>query len=486
MPDAVRFFARFHPLAVHLPIGLFIAVAAAEVAALVSEGWRERVDPVVEVALAALVLTGVAAFVLGDLLARGGGYPSALVARHRALTLAAVLGACASLVVWHFRGARGVATRIAYRAALATSLLMLVGGAHFGGSLTHGEAYLTRFAPEFLRPLLGASRATPAPSPSATTQPAPAAEPLVFQDVVLPILKERCVECHGPDKTKGGLKLDSFTAMAAGGEDGPALRPGDGAHSPLVDRMLRPVSDDERMPPEGKPGPSPAQIDVIRFWVNRGGSESLRVRDALPPDGARAVLALAASPSVGVAPSASSGAIIVPPASGSPAGSVPTTASSMTVSGSGDPAPPASAVSSTGASGVPGGAPSPVAGVSTAATDDRPLYKSVIAPVFANRCVGCHGPAKQKGGLRLDSLAAARTGGENGPAIVPGNTAKSLLVVRIALPADDDDHMPPSGKPQLTRAQIDLVTWWIAHGASERVTVGALPAKLGASVPRAR
>ena len=51
----------------------------------------------------------------------------------------------------------------------------------------------------------------------------PGEEPLVFKDVILPILKSRCVECHGPETVKGGLRLDDFAAIMKGGENGPAI-----------------------------------------------------------------------------------------------------------------------------------------------------------------------------------------------------------------------------------------------------------------------
>jgi len=83
-PDFVQFLGRFHTLAIHLPIGVLLLVAAAEALCLASPRLRARVDPALDLALPFLVVTSVAAFALGLLLARGGGYPSRLVALHRA------------------------------------------------------------------------------------------------------------------------------------------------------------------------------------------------------------------------------------------------------------------------------------------------------------------------------------------------------------------------------------------------------------------
>ena len=55
-------------------------------------------------------------------------------------------------------------------------------------------------------------------------------------------------------------------------------------------------------------------------------------------------------------------------------------------------------------------------------------------------------------------------GGENGRVFVPGKAADSLMIKRLHLPLEDDDHMPPEGKPQPTPAVISLLEWWINAG----------------------
>jgi hypothetical protein len=98
-------------------------------------------------------------------------------------------------------------------------------------------------------------------------------------------------------------------------------------------------------------------------------------------------------------------------------------------------------------------------------------YATDIKPIFEPSCFPCHGPKtpKPKGGLRLDSLAAVLKGGEDGPAVVPGDSVKSPLVANIAHLGDEDDFMPPPknrGHIQpLTPEQIGLVRAWIDQGA---------------------
>ena len=67
-----------------------------------------------------------------------------------------------------------------------------------------------------------------------------------------------------------------------------------------------------------------------------------------------------------------------------------------------------------------------------------------VRPIFAKHCVSCHGPDKQRGGLRLDSASAARQGGNSGPAVVPGKSAESRMILALS-GSKDVAKMPPKG-----------------------------------------
>ena len=88
-----------------------------------------------------------------------------------------------------------------------------------------------------------------------------------------------------------------------------------------------------------------------------------------------------------------------------------------------------------------------------------------IKPLLEKTCFKCHGPEKQKGKLRLDSREAALKGGENGEVIIPGNSAKSVLIHNVSR-LDEDSAMPPEGKADpLTKEQVGLLRAWIDQGA---------------------
>jgi mono/diheme cytochrome c family protein len=96
-------------------------------------------------------------------------------------------------------------------------------------------------------------------------------------------------------------------------------------------------------------------------------------------------------------------------------------------------------------------------------------YAADIKPIFEKSCIKCHGPEKQKGKLRVDSLDAVLKGGEDGKVLKPGNSADSMLVMNVAHVGDEDMFMPPPDNkdkiPKLTDEQIGLVRAWIDQGA---------------------
>lgn len=90
-----------------------------------------------------------------------------------------------------------------------------------------------------------------------------------FAKEIHPIFKESCYKCHGPEKQKGKLRLDSREAALKGGKDGPAFIPGDAAKSELYRRVTLPKTSEDVMPNEGEPL-TKAQTDLVRDWINQG------------------------------------------------------------------------------------------------------------------------------------------------------------------------------------------------------------------------
>jgi hypothetical protein len=100
-----------------------------------------------------------------------------------------------------------------------------------------------------------------------------------------------------------------------------------------------------------------------------------------------------------------------------------------------------------------------------ARAEDKIDFAKQIRPFMADTCFKCHNEKKQKGKLRLDTLAGFEKGGKDGKVIVPGDPDKSDLYRRITLPSGDDDVMPPEGDP-VPKDKQALIKQWIAQGAS--------------------
>jgi hypothetical protein len=270
-PDFVLFVGRFHPLLVHLPIGFLVVLAALEVFERI--GWVKGGRSAIQSILALLVPASLASAACGWLLSQGGGYDPVLLQRHQWSGFA-VAGISAVLWFLHRCDRMG-----GYRAGLAAALVVLTVASHWGGSLTHGSDYLLRYAPGPLRALLapGSGMRSPAQSEAGTN------EASVYAAVIHPIMDKYCLDCHSPEKAKGRLRLDSVAAMLTGGKEGPGVIPGKAEDSVVIKRLMLPLDDDDRMPPQGKPQPGADDVALLRWWINAGARPDKTAADLRPP-----------------------------------------------------------------------------------------------------------------------------------------------------------------------------------------------------------
>jgi uncharacterized membrane protein len=281
MADWVLFFGRFHPLVVHLPIGILLLVAALELAAVLGARrrlpWLPQIDERQRAFILALAaISAAAAALFGWWLARDGGYDPTLLAYHRNLGIGTAWAAIGLLAVCR----RGWL----YGPALVVTLVVLGLTGHAGATLTHGSGYLTEHLPSALRPLVGLAPVAPKRTP-----PTDPAEVVVFADIVQPLLEERCVGCHGPAKSNASLRSDTWARLLEGGKHGPVVRPGDAAGSRLVQRIRLPLDAKEHMPPKGKPQLTDTEMMALEWWIDAGAPEHKKLVELdVPPDLAEA------------------------------------------------------------------------------------------------------------------------------------------------------------------------------------------------------
>lgn len=260
---------RLHPLLVHLPIGGLVLLGTVELLSR-SERWKNAAQN------SLLIIFFVCASALGAAasgwtLARSGGYDQPLLKWHQTAGLILV-GLCITAAVL-----RKLELTRAYHVCLALAIPVLIITGHLGGSMTYGRDFLT---PK----LAWAFRNKP-----------PLAQP-VFAAVVEPILQRRCVVCHGPDKHKAGLRLDTFEALRRGGQDGPVLKAGKAEESSLLQRILLPLDHDGHMPPEDEPQPTAQEIAVLEWWINAGAEPNATVSELKPAPSLQGLLQWAPSP----------------------------------------------------------------------------------------------------------------------------------------------------------------------------------------------
>ena len=87
-----------------------------------------------------------------------------------------------------------------------------------------------------------------------------------------------------------------------------------------------------------------------------------------------------------------------------------------------------------------------------------------VRMILAHNCYNCHGSAKVKGDLRLDTREFIMKGGKNGDVLVPGEPKSSEIIHRVLLPRSDKKAMPAKGKG-LTKEEISILEYWIKKGA---------------------
>src|SRR5262245_18956725 len=106
----------------------------------------------------------------------------------------------------------------------------------------------------------------------ADDSPAPPAAPeheRFFEEKVRPLLADKCIDCHGPDKQESGLRLDSRPAVLKGGDSGePVIMTGDPENSRLVKAIRR--EGDYKMPPSERERLLPAELDTLSTWIRLG------------------------------------------------------------------------------------------------------------------------------------------------------------------------------------------------------------------------
>jgi len=108
--------------------------------------------------------------------------------------------------------------------------------------------------------------------------------------------------------------------------------------------------------------------------------------------------------------------------------------------------------------------------------EEAVVFDHLVMPILEKKCNSCHNRSKAKGELIMTDKTSLQKGGKTGKLFEEDSLEESIMVHRISLPLDDEDHMPPSGKSQLTTDEKLLLELWVKNKADFEMMVLSLPA----------
>ena len=196
----VFFIGRFHPIILHLPIGGLAALFVMESINLYRP--QLNLDSACSILLWFSVITVIPSAILGFVLASSGNYDDELLNLHKWLGWLTAL-VCVWLLYFNSKSKK------TYRIFLYTNVIFLLFTGHFGGQLTHGKDYLTKYMPISMKKVLNiddernylvVDRKIDSLSTGAT----------YYTNQIKPIIENYCYKCHGQEKQKGDMRFDNI------------------------------------------------------------------------------------------------------------------------------------------------------------------------------------------------------------------------------------------------------------------------------------
>ena len=263
-----NFLGRLHPLAVHFPVSLLLLAAVLEIVTI--KNFHSKLRPAINILLAVGVGSAIISVVFGLLLARGGDYGADTLSIHQWTGIAAAsLGSISLFILYKIIFSNKPALIKSYRAMLFVAGIGVGVAGHFGAALTHGKDYLSAALPwstDFEPTPLNQFNFASYKDDSAKLNKM---EEMDISMQVKTILAHNCYKCHGPEKIKGELRLDSKKMIFKGGENGAVVIAGDPQNSELYRRISLDADDEDVMPNKGKKL-SEKDIATIQFWIKKG------------------------------------------------------------------------------------------------------------------------------------------------------------------------------------------------------------------------
>ena len=246
MFDFLKYLGKFHPVIIHLPIGvLYFTFLLA-----ISEKFiKKNFSDSIRIGLVFSFIFAIISCVLGYLLSLSGDYGEDTLNLHMWLGISTAI--FNGFLLWiHTKKI----SKNYFISLFGFTIILLTITGHFGGSMTHGEDYLK--LPETKKETLTSLKDSIN----------------LYSEVIRPILDNKCVKCHNPSKSKGKLMLVSNQDILNGGKSGKIFKAFDSNESIMYKYSTLPLDDKLHMPPKGNIQLTDIEIQLLKHWIDFGGN----------------------------------------------------------------------------------------------------------------------------------------------------------------------------------------------------------------------
>ena len=260
LTEFLDFLGSLHPLIVHLPIGIILLTIAIDV---FMRNKNNSVHRVITMGWFFTFFTGLLAALFGWFLGDNGYYFESQINIHRWSGIALV---SLSFIIWVLRYINFRFSKPFNRSLNLTTIILLMVTGHFGGEMTHGQNYLFENLP-YIEKEISLVKLSEAKRSKADSL-------MVYEDLIHPILEEKCMACHNQNHAHGRLNMSAFESMVKGGNSGAGIKKGKPYESLIYKRVSFPHNHPKFMPPAGVPL-SYDQIATLEWWIDNGAEKQI-------------------------------------------------------------------------------------------------------------------------------------------------------------------------------------------------------------------
>jgi uncharacterized membrane protein len=265
VPVWLQSFGRLHPLILHFPIVLLVLLLAWEFFRFTRKNtpWIDTAEQWVSDAwIVGAALTGMTT-IFGLFLSKESGYSGDTLFWHKWTAVSLFIVFSGTYWLRNLSIYQPLNSRI----LIGFISVLLISTGHFGSELTHGEGFV-------LEPFQQGKQIY-------------LEDALVFEHMINPILQNKCVSCHNPEKKKGGLDLSSKEGILKGGKSGKLFVTGKPETSLLLERIHLPLEDKKHMPVSGQPQLSDEEKMTLALWIKENATFTKKVLELPTTDSLR-------------------------------------------------------------------------------------------------------------------------------------------------------------------------------------------------------